>query len=70
MSSKYEKFFTVYAYICKNSDNTGIYDVIIYIFFERKDIPYYLTVEQFNKNNEEAINKRREKAFCVVYNTT
>ena len=27
-------------------------------FFKRKDIPYYLTVEQFNKNNEEAINKR------------
>ena len=38
MSSKYEKFFTVYAYICKNSDNTGIYDDFIYIFFERKDI--------------------------------
>lgn len=27
-------------------------------FFERKDIPYYLTTEQFNKNNEEAINNR------------
>lgn len=25
-------------------------------FFKRKDIPYYLTTEQFNKNNEEAIN--------------
>ena len=37
MSSKYEKFFTVYAYICKNSDNKGIYDDFIYIF-ERKDI--------------------------------
>ena len=36
MSSKYEKFFTVYAYICKNSDNTGIYDVIIYIFLKEK----------------------------------
>ena len=36
MSSKYEKFFTVYAYICKNSDNIGIYDVIIYIFLKEK----------------------------------
>ena len=48
MSSKYEKFFTVYAYIGKNSDNTGIYDVIIYIFFERKDIYAFMDF-QFKK---------------------
>ena len=36
MSSKYEKFFTVYAYICKNSDNKGIYDDFIYIFLREK----------------------------------
>lgn len=25
MSSKYEKYFTVYAYICQNTDNKGIF---------------------------------------------
>lgn len=48
MSSKYEKLFTVYAYICKNSYNTGIYDDFIYIFFERKDI-YTFMVFRFKK---------------------
>lgn len=36
-------------------------------FFERKDIPYYLTVEQFNKNNEEAINKRSLNSLKEKY---
>lgn len=36
-------------------------------FFERKDIPYYLTVEQFNKNNEETINKRSLNSLKEKY---
>lgn len=48
MSSKYEKFFTVYAYICKNSYNTGIYYDFYLHFFERKDI-YTFMVFRFKK---------------------
>ena len=46
MSSKYEKFFTVYAYICKNSDNTGIYDDFIYIFLKEKIYTFLWVFDQ------------------------
>lgn len=36
-------------------------------FFKRKDIPFYLTVEQFNKNNKEAINKRSLNSLKEKY---
>lgn len=36
-------------------------------FFERNDIPLFITVEQFNKNNEEAINKRSLNSLKEKY---
>ena len=44
-------FHLMYNLVAENKMNKNT-------FFERKDIPYYLTVEQFNKNNEEAIKER------------
>ena len=43
-------FHLMYNTVAKNKMNKNT-------FFQKKNIPYYLTVEQFNKNNEEAINK-------------
>lgn len=36
-------------------------------FFERKDIPFYITAKQFNRNNEEAISKRSLKEIKAKY---
>lgn len=53
-------FHLMYNTVAENkmSENT---------FFKRKDIPYYLTVEQFDKNNEEAINKRSLNSLKEKY---
>lgn len=53
-------FHLMYNTISENkmSENT---------FFERKDIPYFMTVEQFIKNNEESINKRSLNSLKEKY---
>lgn len=53
-------FHLMYNTIAENKMNKNT-------FFERKDIPYYLTVEQFKKNNEEAINKRSLNSLKEKY---
>lgn len=53
-------FHLMYNTVAENKMNKNT-------FFERKDIPYYLTVEQFNKNNKEAINKRSLNSLKEKY---
>lgn len=53
-------FHLMYNTVAENKMNKNT-------FFERKDIPYYLTAEQFNKNNEEAINERSLNSLKEKY---
>ena len=53
-------FHLMYNLVAENKMNKNT-------FFERKDIPYYLTVEQFNKNNEETIKKRSLNSLKEKY---
>lgn len=53
-------FHLMYNTVAENKMNKNT-------FFERKDIPYYITVEQFNKNNEELVNERSLNSLKEKY---
>lgn len=53
-------FHLMYNLVAENKMNKNT-------FFSRQDIPYYLTAEQFKKNNEEAIKKRSLNSLKEKY---